>query len=276
MSHRPAAAERSDIRRRVTVGFTIPEFLVVAVVMTVFVGGLLLPFASFLETRRVAATQRSLDLVRDRLLEFAARNGRLPCPADPSGASGLEWVTPTGVCGGMPSPTGAASGVVPWATLQTPEADAWGTRFTYSVQSNWADNALDPTCTLRERFSSFCAASPADLYVATRTLPTGPAITVAEGLVAMVVSHGANARGGFANGGVPTAVPIGGDEQANRLQMSAGQVQQIGSILLRDPTPDVATCSDGSGPSFCRFDDLAVVIGKSAVLARLLAEGRLQ
>jgi type II secretory pathway pseudopilin PulG len=277
MSHRPtASASRGVTRRFHAAGFTIPEFLVVAVVMTVFVGGLLLPFASFLETRRVAATQRSLDLVRERILEFAARNGRLPCPADPAGTSGLEWVTPAGGCGGMPAPAGVASGVVPWTTLQTPEADAWGTRFTYSVQSEWADNVIDAGCIARERFSSFCGSSAASLAVFTRMQPTGPATHTGLELVAIVVSHGANARGGFANGGAPTAAPSGGDELQNRLTMTAGVVQPINSIVMRDPTPDVAACSDGSGPSFCLFDDRAAVIGKSAVLARVIAEGRLQ
>lgn len=260
--------------------FTLTEFLAATLVIVLFLGGILIPFALYLQTSRIKSAQSALEAIRERLYEFASRNGRLPCPADPSGATGLEWVDPvTSGCLTIPAgvlPPATATGVLPWATLQLPEVDAWGSRFTYSVQSEWADGALDPGCAPGDRFTSFCASTVAALGVQTRIGPGIPLQPTGIQLVAVVMSPGPNARGGYAAGGIPRPLPTGSDERLNRLAYVApGQVLQVTNFVLRDSTPGATPCGDDTGPTFCEFDDRMVFISRSQLLARLAAEGKL-
>jgi type II secretory pathway pseudopilin PulG len=259
--------------------FTLAEFLVVTLVIVFFLGGVLVPFSAYLQTSRISNTQSALEVIREKLYQFASRNGRLPCPADPAGTTGLEWIDPaTSRCLGIPAAAtfpATATGVLPWATLQLAEADAWGSRYTYSVQSEWADGVLDAGCSPRDRFTSFCTSSLASLAVQTRPAPGVGTQSTGLQLVAVVLSPGPNARGGYAAGGIPQALPAGADELQNRLAfIGAGQVQQITTFISRDSTPVTAPCDDAVGPAFCEYDDRMVFVSKAQLLARLAADGR--
>lgn len=257
-------------------GFTLPELLVVSTIIVIIAGGLFVPIQSYLQNARISSTQRTLEQIRDRLVEFAARNGRLPCPADPSSANGVEWMTNTGECVAALA-GGIATGVIPWGALQVPEADAWGQRFTYSVQSEWADQTVDANCGPRERFMSFCSSSPAGVSVLTRAQAGGALTSVATQLVAVVLSHGPNVRGGYLQGGIVAQMPNGFDEQLNQLiKLGPNTVLPKPSLVARDPTPGSAGCDDSGGPAFCAFDDRLVMVGRGQLIARMLAEGRTQ
>lgn len=114
-------------------GFTLAELAVVLLVVTLLLGGLLVPLGAQIESRKVADTDRILTDVREALLGFAAANGRLPCPAT-GGATGVEAPLGGGDC------SNDIDGFVPAITLAlTPTdaqgyaVDAWGQRIRYAL-----------------------------------------------------------------------------------------------------------------------------------------------
>lgn len=101
-------------------GFTLIEVAIVTAVLTLLLGGLLIPLAAQVDQRRYSETRKSLEEVKDALLGFAQVNGRLPCPGRPDG-SGIEQAPP------------CQEGPLPWGTLNIPGRDAWGREFRYGV-----------------------------------------------------------------------------------------------------------------------------------------------
>ena len=114
-------------------GFTLTELAIVVVIIGFLIGGLLVPLATQMDVRRVAETQKTMELARDALLGFAASNGRLPCPAAPA-TTGAESPVGGGAC------TNSYNGFLPAVTLgitptdaQGYAIDAWGNRIRYAV-----------------------------------------------------------------------------------------------------------------------------------------------
>ena len=62
-------------------GFSLVEIAVVMVILSVLLAIVAVPITTQLNQRRVAETQRLLDLAQQALIGYAAANGRLPCPA---------------------------------------------------------------------------------------------------------------------------------------------------------------------------------------------------
>jgi prepilin-type N-terminal cleavage/methylation domain-containing protein len=153
-------------------GFTLVELAMVLFIVSLLIGGLLMPLTAQNEIRGRQETDRALSNIRDALIGFAVVNGRLPCPAiaatstgtvDADGrAAGVEATTANGgPCACTTSSSGIAgtgsnvchettpgyvTGVLPWTTLGIPETDAWGKSihvhhdFTFRTCSNRSDN----------------------------------------------------------------------------------------------------------------------------------------
>lgn len=62
-------------------GFSLIEIAVVLVILTILLATVSIPIASQLNQKRIAETQRLLDLAQQALIGYASANGRLPCPA---------------------------------------------------------------------------------------------------------------------------------------------------------------------------------------------------
>ena len=69
-------------------GFTLVELSVAFIIIVLLLAGAMIPLSTQIELRGVADTQRSMDQIREAIIGFAQANGRLPCPADGSLASG--------------------------------------------------------------------------------------------------------------------------------------------------------------------------------------------
>ena len=198
-------------------------------------------------------------------------------------------------------------GVVPWATLGTPEFDAWGRRFSYRVAYVFADAIADATYASAGQpvtciptvdpaipaptLASFTLCSQGDITVNTRKEADPSAHTetaLASNQAAVIISHGRNGYGAYTARGTKDAVPqtdangdgvpdTNADETANANPNST-------TFYSRPPTRDPtsyfgvgAACSDapsGSSP-FCEFDDIVVWISPSTLVARMVSAGRL-
>lgn len=119
-------------------GFSLIEVALVLIILSLAVGGALVPLNAQIEQRRLAETTQILNEVNDAVLGFAIRNGRLPCPAS-AASNGNESPQGGGVC------TNAYDGYVPAVSLglghldtQGYLLDAWGNRVRYAVAKTGA------------------------------------------------------------------------------------------------------------------------------------------
>lgn len=259
-------------------GFTIAELAVAVAILALLIFGAMMPFSTQVEIRNVNETRRTMDSIREAIIGFAQANGRLPCPANgatPAGAAGAGTEQFT-----SPSCT-AVFGVVPWATLGTPETDSWGRRFSYWVSPIFADD-LPPTATT---FSSAgqtpaCAPNPAptqasfalcSLGVLNVNESTRAPVPVGSQLPAVFISHGKNGYGAYTPAGITLAAPTGADETANA-NHSAG----ANTFFNRNPTPSTSGCNDAvPAQPYCEYDDVVVIIPANVLIARAVAAGKL-
>jgi prepilin-type N-terminal cleavage/methylation domain-containing protein len=134
-------------------GFTLVELAMVLFVVSLLLGGLLVPLATQIEARQRSDAEVQLDKIREALVGFAIINGRLPCHttvSDPASINyGLEDPAP---CNPSTSTAGwTGDGILPWKTLglnnaldpwgvqRTVTADAWTGYWRYRVQGSFAN-----------------------------------------------------------------------------------------------------------------------------------------
>ncbi len=313
-------------------GFTIAELAIAVAVLALLLFSAMVPFSAQVELRNVADTRRTMDSIREAIIGFAQANGRLPCPANGSIASGVANAGIEKFDGTSCVAAFGAFGVVPWATLGTPETDSWGRRFSYRVSPAFADaifapsppnppgtllatwNSLKtayvaplapptylpqnvstptspgpanqtPQCdlTTAPTLSSFAICTLGDITVFTRSSPGTAATPLVAVVPAVIISHGKNGYGAWqSSGGQLTLPPAGSDEAAN----AAGNISTLtGSyptwtFYSRTPTSAASGCVDpaplgAGGPPFCEFDDIVATITTNALIARMVAAGKL-
>lgn len=236
-------------------GFSLIEMALVLLVVTLLLGGLLVPFATQVEQRRIAETQKALEEIKEALVGYALSHNatapapsgtlqpHLPCP-DVNG-DGLEDRSAAGTCD-------LDFGNLPWATLGTAPADAWGNRFHYSV---------DPL--FSNRVNGFGLNTTGALTVCNQAASPCPnANIVASTIPAIVLSYGKNGYGAAnANGGF-IAQPTSNDEIENT---RAGLSNTI--YVSRVITPIGAPAGE--------FDDLVTWLSPNVLFNRMVAAGRL-
>lgn len=247
-------------------GFTLIEMALVLMIVGLLLGGGLTVLTAQLEQRRVTDTQRMLEEAREALIGFAVTNGRLPCPATGSLASGAPGAgianleTAVGCTGGQ-------TGVLPWATLGVSQSDAWGWRFTYRVPAQFS-RTVDATRALTLANFPGCAAgtlpaatppraafalcSAGDVNVCPSSVGC-PAASVATAVPAVVLSHGRAGAGAFNEGGTLIAASANPDEAAN----SDGNTD----FVARTPTET--------------FDDVVTWVAPGILFNRMVQAGRL-
>lgn len=225
-------------------------------VLALLLSSFLVPLATQVDQSNISATQKSLDDVKEALIGFALANGRLPCPADPTIATGLpnagvERATCTGA---------NVNGVLPWTTLGVNETDAWGRRYTYRVTAIFADaisttfGASCPVGTVATQ-SSFALCSQGDIII------TDGSSNIATNIPAVVVSHGKDGYGAFTSLG--TQMPTTG-AGADELENTNG-----------DPTFVSRKYTDNPAAAGGAFDDIVVWITPNILFNRMIAAGKL-
>src|SRR5574340_117625 len=196
-------------------GFTLVEMAIVLMIVGLLLGGLIPTLSAQMESQRINETRKQQDEIQQALIGYALVNGRLPCPAEASLATGLanagvEAVTGnTCACVASSGNTVAdnsaiactgttVTGVLPWVTLGIKETDAWERRYTYRVTRVFADqiaaNTFGTGCTPRPAptAASFALCSPGVPYVLSAD---SGGTNVATDVPALFLSHGKNGAG---------------------------------------------------------------------------------
>ena len=234
-------------------GFTLLEMAMVLMIVGLLLGGLMPTLSAQMEARRINETRISVGEIQDALMGFAISNGRLPCPADPSIATGQ---TGAGIERAPPCTSSNSAGVLPWATLGVDETDAWGNRYTYRVSSDFADAVGSATygCTPSPApaLSTFAICSSGTLDVLSAA---SGGTTVAIDVPAVIISHGKNAAGAYTTQGTQLPASSDGDEQEN----SDGSADN--NYVNHTPTPN--------------FDDRVVWLSNNILLNRMVTAGKL-
>ena len=148
-------------------GYSLVELAVVMLIVSLLIGGLMLPISAQQDVRARQETEKVLTDARESLLGYAIANGRLPCPAS-STSNGIEsfCTNTTGACGtaivGFSSATTAHGrcsnphdGFLPAVTLGfTPidtdgyATDGWNAGTVSRVRYAVTDYAFTPTTAL--------------------------------------------------------------------------------------------------------------------------------
>lgn len=223
-------------------GFSLAELAVVLTIMTLLIGGMLMPLSAQQDLQNRRAATAALGVIQESLIGFALINGRLPCPAVATLAAGSGGACPgegSASAAGCEATSGSgaslaclnAGGVLPWATLGLPETDPWGYRYSYRVTTLYA-RGIDPA---RTAFGSACTLNPANRASYDAALDDAPrqaafalctpgdidvlagvgGATVAGNVPAIVVAHGRNAAGAYGSNGTRVALPASADEAEN-------------------------------------------------------------
>ena len=245
-------------------GFSLIEMAFVLIIVTLLLGGLLVPFATQVEQKRIAETNKAMEEIKEALMGYAlshistgAAPNRpyLPCP-DTNNNGGEDRDDVTGVCDDP-------EGNLPWATLGVGNQDAWGNRFHYRVSATFSSSTTG--------FSLASVSSDIIDVCASKACPS----RIASNVPAVVVSYGKNGYGArnSNNGGVRNVAPL-----AANLDETANQAVGMGSahpvFVTRPMVPPSIPCG-GVGQTLCEFDDQVVWISPNVLFNRMVAAGRL-
>ncbi len=109
-------------------GFSLIELAIVLIIIGFLMGYLLIPISAKKDQQYLKSTQKTLEEIKDALLGFAVREGRLPC-ADIDD-DGVE---------NPPCDTSITNveGDLPWKDLKVGRYDVWGNPFRYRAAATF-------------------------------------------------------------------------------------------------------------------------------------------
>ncbi|MBK6906441.1 MAG: prepilin-type N-terminal cleavage/methylation domain-containing protein [Rhodocyclaceae bacterium] len=124
-------------------GFSLVELAVVMFIISLLIGGMVMPLSAQQDLRALAETDKAVRAARDALLGFAMVHGRLPCPATAT-SNGVESPQGGGTC------TNPHDGLLPAVTL--------GLRS--EASDGYAYDGWGQAATNRLRYATTAVASP--------------------------------------------------------------------------------------------------------------------
>jgi prepilin-type N-terminal cleavage/methylation domain-containing protein len=258
-------------RSRPQSGFSLVELAIVMLIVSILLAGVIMPLAIQREVRSYTDTKKTMDDIKDALIGFALANGRLPCPATSAVADGTAGAGTEALSGNACT---SVTGVIPWVTLNVPETDEWGGRFTYRVTATFGDTYANSTwgCTPTANPASpasFALCASGDMKIRSRTTAKVAYDLTSVALPAVFVSHGKNGRGAWRSNGVQiAAAPVGTDESTNSTPSTI--------FISREITPESSSCSDTAGTNaMCEFDDLVAFVPLTTLMNRMVVSGKL-
>lgn len=238
---------------RRALGFSLIEMAFVLIIVTLLLGGLLVPFATQVEQKRIAETQKAMEEIKEALLGYALRMPAgtpfLPCPDNDN--DGVEQPRAGGDCP-------IDEGNLPWATLGVGSQDAWGNRFHYRVTAEFSGSG------------GFGLGSNGNIDVCSAITAAGacpPNTSIASNVPVVVVSYGKNGYGALSSNsaGARNIAPL-----AINLDEVANQPVPIGAHPIF-----VSRTLTLPGAGSTEFDDQVIWLSPNVLFNRMVAAGRL-
>jgi len=217
-----------------TKGFTLVEMAIVLVVISLLVGGLLMPLSTQIENNQRTETKKALEEIKEALIGYALTNGNLPCPDTDNPPDGR-----VNNCNGGGG--NDRNGILPWVDLGLGESDSWVTRYSYGVTRDFArtGNPFALTDTGRIRVED------------------GAGNRIVSDAVAVIISHGKNRMGGIDFQGNLLAASPSADEVENSDRNDRNYISRTYSML--SPTSNT------------QFDDIVIWISPNVLFNRMVA-----
>lgn len=232
-------------------GFSLIEMAFVLIIVTLLLGGLLVPFATQVEQKRIGETQKAMEEIKEALLGYAVANKRLPCPDNATTAVATANDGEADAC----SIGTETEGNLPWATLGVGATDAWGNRFRYRVTNTFTV------------VGSFPLGTNGTLQICPTAACTS---SIATQVPAVVLSHGKNGFGSInanISVGAITRVPCLGTPAVCSTDETENLDGADNQFVQRTLTP--ATTPAGE------FDDLVTWLSPNVLFNRMVAAGQL-
>lgn len=241
-------------------GFTLIELAIVMFIVSLLLGGMLLPLSAQQDVRAYGDTQKVLSDARDALLGYAMANDRLPCPAS-STSNGVEDPVGGGTC------NHPHDGYFPAATLGLTPVDSSG----YLVDG-WGNDSYN-----RIRYA-VTTANTSSFTTSSGIKNTGITV-VAPDLQVCSTGVGMSNAGNPATAACAAGTALASDAVAvvYSLGKNAGSAG-AGTEETHNPNPMATTTADRafvSAPQGSATDDQMVWLSKSTLFNRLVAAGRL-
>jgi type II secretory pathway pseudopilin PulG len=228
---------------RMVRGFSLIEVAIAVFIITLLLGGILVPLSTQVEQRKTGETQKVLDDIRQALMGFALAYGYLPCPDTDN--DGLENVSGSNCVN--------QEGNLPWATLGVTGYDSWGNRYRYRVHPSFSERApatlftLSTTSNLRVCADQGCGTS---------------LTTVTDGPPAVVLSHGKNGYGAI-------------NSITNTVNPAPTSLDELANTNGTADTIYVSHAQSDIGSTSGEFDDDVAWLSREILLNRMVAGGRL-
>ncbi|MCK4834005.1 MAG: type II secretion system protein [Gammaproteobacteria bacterium] len=236
--------------KKINAGFTLIEIAVVLVIIGVLIGSFIGTFTDRIDTTRRANTQQELEEIKRVLMAFAFSrpNPFLPCPDTDIPPDGDE-----NRAGGVCTAAGAV-GVLPWKTIGVGYDDAWGTRYSYWVNDNYANDPAGFLLTTGDNAGS----ARIDTRIGNATEE------ILDNAVAVIFSRGKNGLGGIGVDGVNRdVIPAVGNNHDDENENVDGDTL----FYSRAETEEGAAVAGGI------YDDILVWINSFELKAKMVEAG---
>jgi prepilin-type N-terminal cleavage/methylation domain-containing protein len=259
------------MKKKLLGGFTLIEMAVVLVIAGALLGAGLKILSAQAERAAVETTKKKQEAIKQALINYLGKMGRLPCPdqnATPDGRDNADR--------GAAPPFQCLSyvGAIPYIDLgldRDTVLDGWDNYMVYILSPGW-QNSYNPTITDSYRTSIATDAfwpgvRPGQITVydrspASSSTPTkvaDPITGTADAVV--IISYGKNGFGAKTTANTFNIVPPGADEAANATITGL-------SVNKREYTEEDA--------GFGAFDDVVLPISEDEIVAPLIKSGALE
>ncbi|MEO7727687.1 MAG: prepilin-type N-terminal cleavage/methylation domain-containing protein, partial [Burkholderiales bacterium] len=197
-------------------GFSLVEVAVVVAIGLILLSLGLTAINAQLGSASYSLTKKRSEAVKDALVSYLGANKRLPCPYAPVPGTAVTGIAPPQTVA-VPPACPQVFGTVPFATLgltrETAE-DGWGNLLSYQIYSVPAAGSCPGVGVDWANSSCFGAGKIGGISVSDGIV-TAP-IPLATGVIAGVISHGANGLGAWvAAQGTRNASPLTCEELQN-------------------------------------------------------------
>lgn len=259
-------------------GFALVDLAIATAVSGAVLGGIVSLSSARLIADQEQTTRVAIAEARQALIAYSQIHRRLPCPANPrlpatNPRAGQEGVRRGGSC------EFGYFGALPWSTLGLSQLDAWGSRLTYRVASDFADGAdecgaqpqSDAVDCLRlaQSPSGHSATSQSLVVKEDRGASSSSPETIAHGLAAVIVSHGPNGLLGFPTSGQQR---IEAGTGFGRYESNNADPRAV-TFYTSPVDRRVATCQAAGIHTGCAHDDLLGWLSRAEITASMLKAG---